>query len=50
MAATALLRFGRESLELDDLAVRVEQLEQTLTLAAPEQRKLAQEFVEEDGS
>ncbi|MBK7405809.1 MAG: hypothetical protein IPJ41_14625 [Phycisphaerales bacterium] len=26
-AATALLRYGRESIELDDLAARVDQLE-----------------------
>ena len=27
-AATALLRFGREGIELDDVAARVEELEQ----------------------
>ncbi len=34
-AATTLLRFGREGIELDDLAVRVEALEQ----AAPQRQK-----------
>ncbi len=37
-AATTLLRFGREGIELDDLAVRVEALEQ----AAPQQQKSPQ--------
>ncbi len=34
-AATAILRFGREGIELDDLAARVEALEQ----AAPQREK-----------
>ena len=34
-AATTLLRFGREGIELDDLAARVEALEQ----AAPQRLK-----------
>jgi len=33
-AATALLRFGREGIELDDVAARVEQLEREHTEAA----------------
>ncbi len=36
-AATALLRFGREGIELDDLAARVEALER----AAPQREKAA---------
>ncbi len=36
-AATGLLRFGREGIELDDLAARVDALEQ----AAPQQQKSA---------
>ncbi len=36
-AATTILRFGREGIELDDLAARVEALEQ----AAPQQEKSA---------
>ena len=37
-AATTLLRFGREGIELDDLAVRVEALEQ----ATPQRQKAPQ--------
>ena len=36
-AATTILRFGREGIELDDLAARVEALEQ----AAPQPQKAA---------
>jgi len=32
-AATAILRFGREGLELDDLAARIEVLEQAAELS-----------------
>jgi hypothetical protein len=50
MAATALLKFGRESLELDDVNVRVEQLEAVLAEALPAPKRVHSSIVQEKRS
>ena len=47
-AAAVLLKFGREGLELDDLAARVEQLEQASAIVSSTPAKPTLRLVEEE--
>jgi hypothetical protein len=47
-AAAMLLKFGREGMELDDLAARVEQLEQAANVLATTPARPNLRLVEED--